>query len=232
MKYPKVEVPSLAPCLTTKSTSDCASQASRDRPDSSAALPARHMSASALAASEPSAAAIQAASAPLPARRRVPSKAGPPAEEAAGECIIDLTSDDDQPVSATAAQPESGNPQQAVSMPSGQVSRQQHQPQQHQQQHAGGWACPQCTLANVPEAHECQACGKARPLGRLVPTHVAAAPPTRSSGLSAEVTFTREPSAGWQCKFCTLCNDGSDTRCGACGEWRYASGAQMVPLGL
>ena len=168
---------------------------------------------------------MQAASAALPAQRRMPPRAGPSAEEAAGECIIDLTSDDDQPKSATAAQ--RGSSDEAVSLSVQQISGKQ------QQQQAGSWACPQCTLANGMEAHECQACGKARPLGRLVPTPTAAAAPNRSSGLSAEVRHTRGPSsAGWQCKFCTLRNDVSDTRCGACGEWRYANGAQMVPLGL
>jgi len=184
-------------------------------------MPARDASASALGTHGPSASAVHAASAALPARRRVPSKASL-AEEPAGECIIDLTSDDDQPASAAAAQHESSDIE--VSMPARQS--------RGQQQQADGWACRQCTLANAPEAHECQACGKARPLGRLVPAPTAVAPPSRSSGFLAEVSFKREPSAGWQCKFCTLCNDVSASRCGACGEWRYASGAQMVPLGL
>ena len=197
-------------------------QASRARRDNSAVPTALKASAAELATREPSAAAMQAASATLPARRRMPSRPGPCAGEAAGACIIDLTGDDDQPVSATTAQPMSASSGQAISTSSRHIAR-----QQQRQQDPGGWACPQCTLANMPEALECQACSKARPLGRLVPSHTAAA-----SRLSAEVQSKNTQSVGWQCKFCTLCNDVSATRCGACGEWRYASGAQMVPLGL
>ena len=226
--------PSVGPCIVT--TLNGAVQEPREGRNSPAALSAKNVSASAHGASGPSAAAVQAVAAAPPARRRMPSRAAPSAEDATGECIIDLTGDDGHLESAIAAQPGSATIEQAVSMTSRHVTLQQQQQEQQQQQQpkhrAGGWACPQCTLANVPEAHKCQACGKARPLGRLVPIPTAATPVHQSGGLPAGIKVERYSLAGWHCKFCTLCNDVSASRCGACGEWRYASGAQMMPLGL
>ena len=102
------------------------------------------------------------------------------------------------------------------------------------------WCCLQCSLANTAVAPQCIACGKSRPLGcrnsplviggAVIPASTPAAT-TASRGhhlsgmLVTEGVAVKDPGT-WECKFCTLANSYTISRCEVCESWRYASGAQ------
>jgi hypothetical protein len=219
-------------------------QAEQQRLNSGAAASASASGASASATRGPSAAAVSAASDRVPARRRAPPRTGLIAADPEPDVVDLISSDDDcEPPRSSGATQLS---KRTVTAPDEHAVDVNKTPQPQRQQHlprlAGsrviGWVCSQCTLVNDQEAGHCEACSKIRPLGRLLLTATIAAPVAPGAASSstgppaaADHNRTRGPHAGWQCKFCTLCNDAGATRCGACGEWRYASGARMVPLG-
>ena len=221
-------------------------QASQQRP--SGVVTASPLEASAAAAAsavrEPSAAAVQAVSARVPARPRAHPWAGLTVAADPDPDFVDLiSSDDDDGPRRSAATAPVGKGTADASGPHAAAESSQPQPRRRRQLsgsasvRTSGWTCPQCTLVNAHAAGHCEACGRARPLGSLSsaattagPAGVTGAQPPATPTVTAARGVGLGPHVGWQCGFCTLCNNASATHCGACGEWRYASGVKMEPL--
>lgn len=66
------------------------------------------------------------------------------------------------------------------------------------------WECLKCTLLNPPLAPICELCSTQKP-----------------KDVDTEYN-------SWSCKFCTLGNNVKLDACGACGNWRYSTGAPVA----
>ncbi len=108
------------------------------------------------------------------------------------------------------------------------------------------WRCPACTLVNARAAALCAACAApapaagadALPSGEVSKRGSVAAPaaaPAATSGgpggqAGRAALGALAAGGAWACRFCTLHNAGGAERCGACDQWRYASGLPMPAL--
>lgn len=181
----------------------------------------------------------------------------PPAQldlrAAAQAVFIDLTSDDDEIIDGSGVVPgntatesagdsaQNGRPSAGLGAILGSGNRDR-----------SVWVCQQCTLANAAEAAHCSACGRSRPLGRLTAASAGAFANASGAPTRPPAAFKPAPvvaagqgvgkvpggastginagEAAWECKFCTLANPRASTRCGACEQWRFASGARARDL--